>query len=324
MSSHSLTLGLSYFTSHYIDGIGTFQDGGLTFNNPAPIALKEAAAIFPDTPEPSIVVSCGTGSEGESIQDETRRRTWWESWYQNTCLARLAGAIRMHWDSSKCWKQLVSHQKAGGRGEFFRLDVEFQSRLPPLDSIDNSGEVARIASEAALGSAAMKQLAKCLRAELFLFELDPSSPPRFASGVYKCVGQIICRLRAGTVEFETFMYQLRETSASFRCQGRTRPGIFQGSDIMNADGNFCQKMTIYLPSRQHPLEISLQEESPPSTHHISGSPFTLDSLINQQKIHCSFGAEDHRKPITTADCNSQLSQNSQGCINGKSRWVVPC
>ncbi|KAJ2969904.1 hypothetical protein NQ176_g8435 [Zarea fungicola] len=34
-----------YFTPYHIAGTGTFQDGGLSFNNPAAIALKEAGAL---------------------------------------------------------------------------------------------------------------------------------------------------------------------------------------------------------------------------------------------------------------------------------------
>ncbi|KKO96629.1 hypothetical protein THAR02_11267 [Trichoderma harzianum] len=191
-----------YFTPHHLDGIGTFQDGGLTFNNPAAIALKEAASLFPATPEPSIVASLGTGTVRTShrgIRQRGRRnehrtiwkkhRRWWKTplaWWKDLYPARLARAVRKHWDSDNAWKQLKSHQKASGRGEFFRFDVEFKSQLPALDDISSMDEVAGIAREAALGSAAMEQLGRCHRAELFLFELDISRPPRFVGGVYDC------------------------------------------------------------------------------------------------------------------------------------------
>ncbi|KKO97494.1 hypothetical protein THAR02_10405 [Trichoderma harzianum] len=182
-----------YFTPHHIDGIGTFQDGGLTFNNPASIALKETAALFPATPKPSIVASFGTGAaqtnhrrirqrerRNEQRTGWKRHRRWWKSslvWWENLYPARLVRAVRKHWDSDSAWKQLISHQKARGRGEFFRFDVEFQSQLPALDNIDSMDEVAEIAREAALSSAAMEKLGKRQRAQLFLFELDVARPP---------------------------------------------------------------------------------------------------------------------------------------------------
>ncbi|OAA65111.1 Acyl transferase/acyl hydrolase/lysophospholipase [Akanthomyces lecanii RCEF 1005] len=55
-----------YFPPHHIENVGTFQDGGLTFNNPVSIAESEATCLFPRG-EPSIAVSIGTGS---SDQDE--------------------------------------------------------------------------------------------------------------------------------------------------------------------------------------------------------------------------------------------------------------
>ncbi|EHK19887.1 uncharacterized protein TRIVIDRAFT_123114, partial [Trichoderma virens Gv29-8] len=280
----------NYFTPHHIDGIGTFQDGGLTFNNPAPIALKEAAALFPATPEPSIVASFGTGTTRTNHRGPL---AWWKELYP----ARLARAVRKHWDSDNAWKQLMSHQKAGGRGEFFRFDVEFKSQLPALDNVSSINEVAGIAREAALGSAAMKQLGSCHRAELFFFELDVTRPPCFVNGVYECVGHIQCRLRAGTVEFDTFMDQLRHGSASFKCQGRTQSGSFQRAGRIGTYGNFRQEIAFFISSQQQRLEISLVEGNPPSICHISGSPFTLNSLIKQQNIDACFGTMDHQERV---------------------------
>ncbi|KJZ68128.1 hypothetical protein HIM_12483 [Hirsutella minnesotensis 3608] len=60
---HDLADFPSYFPQREIEGVGTFQDGGLTFfNNPAAIAMDEASVVFPSQGEPSVVVSLGTGS----------------------------------------------------------------------------------------------------------------------------------------------------------------------------------------------------------------------------------------------------------------------
>ncbi|KAL7940049.1 acyl transferase/acyl hydrolase/lysophospholipase [Trichoderma barbatum] len=300
-----------YFTPHHIHGIGAFQDGGLTFNNPASIALKEAAALFPATPEPSIVASFGTGTtrtnhrgirQRDGRNEQRRRwkkhRSWWKkslAWWEDLYPARLARAVRKQWGSDNAWKQLMNHQKNSGRGEFFRFDVEFKSQLPALDNVNSMDEVAGTAREAAAESAAMRQLGRCHRAELFIFELDVSRPPRFVSGVYECVGYVLCRLRAGTVEFATFMDQLRHGSAVFKYQGRTQYLSFQGLGGIGPDGNFRQEIAFYLSSRQHQLEITLVEGSPPSICHISGSPFTLDSLMKQQNIDACFGTRDHQE-----------------------------
>lgn len=191
----------------------------------------------------------------------------------------------------------MSSRKSGGRGEFFRFDVEFQSQLPALDDVDSMFKAAKIARKVARRSAAMRQLGKCHRAQLFFFELDPSRPPRFASGVYECAGYILCRLRAGTVEFETFMHQLYNNSTSFRFQERMQPGAIQRLDGTDSTGNFRQEIIFSLPTKEHHFEISLEEGSSASICHISGSPFSLDSLIKQQSIDTKFGTEDHQQPV---------------------------
>lgn len=63
----------SYFIPHHIEGAGTFQDGGLTFNNPASIAVKEAEALFPLVP--------GPGSTERRENDTLRFAAAWEDSY---------------------------------------------------------------------------------------------------------------------------------------------------------------------------------------------------------------------------------------------------
>lgn len=268
----------SYFTPYRIDGVGTFQDGGLTFNNPTSIGVKEASALFPAAGKPSIVASFGTGFE--------RRR--------HDSGARFP--VRLF--QAAC-KQMVQRQEVDERGEVFRFDVEFDGRQPPLDDVSHMDETARLAREATLGSAAMQQLARRIRAELFLFELDPARPPRFANGAYDCFGRISCRLRAGTVGLAAFMGQLHRSGALFRCHGRSLPSSFRDGDGIAPDGNFCQEVTFHVAGRRDPFDIQLCEApgDPDTTAcNIGGSPFTVDWLTRQQGLEAWFGARsDHRK-----------------------------
>lgn len=319
----------SYFTPHHIDGVGTFQDGGLTFNNPVSIALEEAAALFPDAPEPSLVTSIGTGSTRGKCHRNTRKWIWWpRKWTESLASSypiRILQACRKVWDSGNHqWEERVNYQKASDRRDFFRFDVDFQSRPPALDNVDSMDESARITREAALESSSMKQLGQCFRAEMFIFELDPSLPPHFVGGVFECVGHILCKLRAGTVEFEAFMYQLHHDSALFRCQGRKIRTAFRGQDGRDIDGNFRLKVAFYLPSRQHQLKISLEEGTPPSICSISGSPFTLDSLMRKQNIDATFGTKDHRKRVATEDSvvNVRSKRPRHSGANGSRRKVL--
>ncbi|ODA75779.1 hypothetical protein RJ55_08725 [Drechmeria coniospora] len=289
-----------YFTPHCIKDVGTFQDGGLTFNNPAAIALKEAASLFPAAPEPSIVVSLGTGSgRPKRINNEDTG-----NFLQNTFAARLFRAFWKQGDSTAAWKQLLSHQKLGDGQGFFRFDIKFEANQPALDDVGSMIEIGRMAHEAALGSSAMKQLAKRIRAELFVFKLDISQLPQFFAGAFECVGHISCRLRPGSVEFMTLMNQLSARSASFNCQGQSFSDCFREYDDIDEYVPLRQTICFHVPSRQHQFGITLQDG--PSVFNISGSPFTLEWLAEQQATGAYFGTVDHRKRTRVNEVTTQL------------------
>ncbi|KAK8140609.1 hypothetical protein G3M48_003390, partial [Beauveria asiatica] len=54
-----------YFPPQVIHGVA-YQDGGMTYNNPSALALAAAREQFPEKPDPSILVSCGAGTEKPS------------------------------------------------------------------------------------------------------------------------------------------------------------------------------------------------------------------------------------------------------------------
>ncbi|CAM1503442.1 Fc.00g082180.m01.CDS01 [Cosmosporella sp. VM-42] len=294
-----------FFPLFYIEGEG-FQDGGLTYNNPAPIAIDEVAALYPSTPDPSIVVSLGTGTPHQEQTGASKARPSWADWFPVRIFRVFCGQN----DCNKAWNQLLSHKKGRQRGDFFRFDVEFSGDQPLLDDLSCLDDITKATREAVLSSDAMDQLARCIRAEYFLFELDPASPPTWVNGAHECVGHITCRLRAPTLEYKTFMEQLDRCGASFRCRGRSVSGDFHGfrKDLSDSDdnsendgndndsnhGNFYTQVRFRVPSRHEPIHILLWEESV-GAYNIAGSPFTLERLIHEQKLEARFGTADHRK-----------------------------
>lgn len=208
--------------------------------------------------------------------------------------ARLFRAFWKNGDCNAAWGQLLDQQKLGEKCNFFRFDVEYDTAQPALDDVESMDSIGCAAQAAALGSPTMELLAKRARAELFIFELDLSQPPRLVAGAFECVGIVLCRLRARTVEFEEFMRQLQQSSASVKCQGRVVTDSFQPATADSGRHNFSAAFTFRVPTRQHQFEITLDESSSLSVN-ISGSPFTLEKLIEQQRIGAVFGTSDHRK-----------------------------
>jgi hypothetical protein len=296
-----LTCWGSYFTPYFLPGAGTFQDGGLTYNNPASIAIRETAALFPAAPEPSLVLSLGTGStqpETDAGSEPTTTSepapvwsTMWATAWGKSFPSRLFRAFWKQGDADAAWKHLLRQPPTRERGGYFRFDLRFGSASPALDDVRSMAEVAERARETAIQSPDLPRLAGQLRAELFVFELD-SLPHRLRNGAYQCSGHLVCRLPPGTAAYETFMNQLAQCSASFQCQERILPGRFPAPGAMIGEGRFHQPITIQVPTRQDEFHITLHEG--PSACGISGSPFTLARLVRQQNLDAAFGRADHQ------------------------------
>ncbi|KAI1839796.1 hypothetical protein JX266_013990, partial [Neoarthrinium moseri] len=278
-----------YFKPRHIMGLGTFQDGGLMLNNPASIALEETTAIFPLSAEPSLVVSLGTGSA------KPRSPTTVDPphFFHDSFPARV---YRAFWNSSssrRAWQQLMNHKKLGDSSEFFRFDLEFEGNGPGLDNVSEMEEVGRLARESIETSPTLPKLVQHIRAQLFVFELS-STPITYCDGRLQCRGPILCRLAFSTKELKVFLSQLQNKSASLRIINKALPHCFQDPIPQQAGIGFCMEVQFTVASRTEPFSIVLCEEEGTECN-ISGSPFTLQSLIRQQNMESWFGTADHRK-----------------------------
>lgn len=260
----------------YLNNFGYAQDGGLTYNNPAIIAIQETADLFPLTPKPSIVVSLSTGSKRSSSSPDTTRRI-----LGDTFVPRILRAF-MRGDSQRIWKQFVSTQQNQEDCEFFRFDIEFEDNQPGLDSVENIESLGRTARESIVGSRELKRLAYCIRAQLFYFELD--GLPKFRNGAYECSGRLLCRL-SESIGYDALMTRLNG-AATFTIAEKTIPAVCIGK-------SFYKRVHFRMPTRNSPFSIKLLHES--EECHISGSPFTIDWLVKAQKLDACFGTSDYRK-----------------------------
>jgi hypothetical protein len=206
--------------------------------------------------------------------------------------ARLKRAFWRNSDSAAAWNQMVGALGTKSDGAFFRFDITFESDPPALDRVESMAKVAQMTDEAARLSAEMPRAAGCIRASHFVFELDATRPLLMRNGAFPCVGTIRCRLRAGTDEFSPFMTQLAQSKAFFRTQGRALPSSFSCEKGRGGEENFSQEIALHVPSRSQPFAIMLEDKG--SACHISGSPFTLQWLIEQQGLDASFGRHDHQ------------------------------
>ncbi|KAI8218356.1 hypothetical protein K4K55_012851 [Colletotrichum sp. SAR 10_96] len=268
-----------YFTPWSIDGLGTFQDGGLVANNPSAIALQEVGSIFPEAPDPSLLVSVGTGSSARVSEG---------GGWRDCFPLRLARAFLNR--EKNAWQRVVAQKKVGRSGEFFRFDVEFDGPEPPLDSLSSFDDPDRDDECTFEGLPALRRLVLCARAELFLFELRASQP-----------------LAAGSESLTEFMRQLARSKARFRIGGHEVEGDFASYPTAFPDGHFRLEVKFRVTSLQESLSVCLWE-TPNEGRNISGSPFTVQQLVRSQKLEQCFGTSDHPMASTTRT-TSPLNHN---------------
>ncbi|KAH7012191.1 acyl transferase/acyl hydrolase/lysophospholipase, partial [Microdochium trichocladiopsis] len=284
----SLLMEYSYFPARHVDGLERYQDGGLLYNNPASVAIREVAAMFPTARKPSTLVSLGTGSSHTPGDHAIQPKRFWNDWF----VLRGFRALMQSGSSERAWQQLESHWNICRSGKMFRFDVDFQQTEPPLDDVDSMKEIAVMANQTILRAPHLKEAACSIRAELFLFELDECTPFLVEGGLYKCQGKIICRLDPRVRASHELLRQLYRSNAKLSVNGvEFELSFLTKSDL--TDGRTFMRVEFTLSSRLDKVQMVLQEQSHDS--HISGSPFTLQRLLDQQNLEHWFGNHNHRK-----------------------------
>jgi hypothetical protein len=160
-------------------------------------------------------------------------------------------------------------------------------------------------------SSELDRLAQCIIAKYFFFELDPTTVTnkRNKSSQFSCTRYILCRLRTKTATVEALLSQLTTNSAVFLLMTRPLPGLIKDRLSMDQDGNFKKRVSFEAPNRKSLISIHLKEGSLQSCN-ISGSPFSINGLVEAQGLELSFGRPDHmkRKRIDNGDIQLRKRQ----------------
>lgn len=291
----------SIFTFKKIAGLGKFQDGGLTYNNPTKLGLAEIKSLRPNDPSAkrsALKVSLGTGKASDDDAEIHGFSSWWgDLWFFRLCRALWFSMDGQESSNAICRKETNSHDKelkmgtTRRRGEYFRFNMDFQGRQPRLDDSSKMPKMKALAQqEVLLQSNQLDQLARCLIAESFVFELELDSIPRKENGRYSCTGYILCCHRAGPT-FDALLGRLIRSSAAFFLRGRKLPGSIQDRSSLARDGNFRKRVCFDVTSKNDLVSLQLQERGS-ELYNISGSPFSVNWLIDAQGLGRQFGWKD--------------------------------
>ncbi|KAH8715495.1 Calcium-independent phospholipase A2-gamma [Beauveria bassiana] len=297
-SPDKILLWQAYFPPQVIDGVA-YQDGGMTYNNPSALALAAAREQFPEKPNPGMLVSCGTGTEqprrtrphgmaniskttGGRVEKRRRGRPW--SQWKLSSVGRVFGAFMSQNDSNREFERVRQHATDGEN--FFRLDFEHGGPLPALDDITDLTGRRSWAEGIAARSPAIDAVALCIRAQHFYFELDDE--PAYTNGRYKCSGRVLCDLDPGSPAQMLLLDGLDRREANFRLDGQSLPGDFLERGAWRHGSVVVKNVTFSVDTRQTKFSIEVCEgENRP--YGISGSPFTVDWLVQAQGLDDYFG-----------------------------------
>jgi len=270
-----------FFAPKHIHGVGTFQDAGPLENDPLISALSEVAAIFPLVEEPDFVVSLGTGEPKPSNEVSTAvsRNIW-----KNGAFPRLC---RLFWEKMRDKKVRQAFQ---AYPRYHRLNIQFDDDEPRLDDIQSIPGVISKAQEDNSLSETIENIARCVVASLFYFELD--SVPRLFGGKYIGTGYILCSIRHKDPAFRVLFDRLSKNSSQFLVNGCPVIDVdIDDTSCFDGSGNFRKKIELNTDDK---FSVSLKQDSS-KPYNISGSPFSVSKLVLLQGFSAVFGRPDHRK-----------------------------
>ena len=122
----------------------------------------------------------------------------------------------------------------------------------------------------------LNDLARAIIALLFYFELE--SIPKYGNKKILYAGNILYRLRIGNPALEALFDQLFKGSAQFCLGENTILSAVKDRSSINRNGNFRKRVEFSIYNRQYKIFIFLKEGLY-SPNNISGSPFSIDSLV---------------------------------------------
>ena len=273
-----------FFPPKHIRDVGTFQDAGPFVNDPLILALAEAAALFPLSEKPDFVISLGTGEPqtadiSENVSDNTRQKR------QKSIVRKLGEAF---WEKLQDKQIREAIQTRCVPQWYHRLDTALDGFGPRLDDTASMPMLKEQAENDDSIAPQIERAACCLVASMFYFELD--SVPDRHEGRFVGTGRILCSLPVTDKDFPKTMEKLSAESAQFLLDGNPICKVDDPS-CFDKDGNLRKSIEL---NAFGTFAISLKTgQSEP--WNISGSPFSVESLVKAQGLNMPFGRPDHLK-----------------------------
>lgn len=177
----------------------TFMDGGIYFNNPVEVALREHSLIWPDNqPDtPDIVLSLGTGylvTRKQRVNEQASRGVI--SYFK--LLRQIAvDHVKSSQNSEDQWHAVMDRVPKGLKSRFMRQTCWFSTNLPKLDDVTRLEELIN-ETKMQRSHSEIRDIANRLIASCFYFEPVPDGVKKNEDGSVTIVGTIRCRFAPTT------------------------------------------------------------------------------------------------------------------------------
>ncbi|KAK3115488.1 hypothetical protein LTR53_005104 [Teratosphaeriaceae sp. CCFEE 6253] len=187
--------------------LGTFQDGGLQYNNPLNVALCALKHVWPEKAVPDLALSIGTG---------VRDNSWTlgpQSPVKDRFIARVFRTFMRSMDGEKMWREFFNSVPERARHRYHRLNVTFVEREPAIDDVSAIQQLEDM-TQGQLGAHPQRSaILNSMLASMFYFEFDKT--PVWDGDGYLCHGTIFTRTRLPSEGRRVLLDGLESTSSFF-------------------------------------------------------------------------------------------------------------
>jgi hypothetical protein len=278
----NVTDSLRFFKPRLLQHLGTFQDGGLQYNNPLNIAIWETRYAWPGRTV-DFALSIGTGTT-----DHDAFSAGAHSPVKDRFMSRLFRTFMKSLDGERVWREIFNSLTEREKGRYHRLNLPMKGKEPTLD---DTMAITTLKSQSQDWIKADRRVLLTLDsiyASMFYFEFDEM--PTHAGDNYTCIGHIYCRLNT-TPQGRKYLYEKLESTASyFLVLGEPTRCIDQIPNCSSLPP-FKRKVKFTLETLEDDVGITLLGlTSSPTT--ISGLPQSATEIIRMQQLHSVFGMAD--------------------------------
>ena len=267
-----------------INGIGSFQDGGLKHNNPVDLALWECRKVWSHSADPDVVLSLGTGSDEEA---RSPKAPHFRHVFNDGFIPRLCRSFMSSLDGERVWRDLQNRLDENTRADYFRFNIAIHEEETRIDDVEQMEMLKNYVQLQPHGQADRVKMASALLAASFYFELE--TVPILEAGHYTCLGFIRCRNDGkAVIDSMTDLYGSRIEI----CTDTSILGTLDHKNVCNVCHLYRKRIVFFVRHLKDVVTISLKYNVS-TRRKISGFPHNMLWFIQQQELDASFGKRDH-------------------------------